>query len=154
MANWNQNSDLVKGDNLLLYITSGKTVIAYCTSASLSIDGENIDTSSKFSCKWAASMGGRMSYTISFDALYSTSADGISFDGLVALQLAGEQVEWYMGPEQAWTGTCESNPHTLNTSGHYYEGKATIQSLSLEAGNNEIASCSGTLQGAGEITVH
>lgn len=154
MANWNQNNDLVKGDALLLYLTSGKTVIAYTTSCSLQVEGETIDTSSKFSCKWAASMGGRMSYTINFDALYSNSTDGISFDGILALQLEGKQIEWYMGEEQAWTGTCETNPHVLDTTKKYYSGKATVQSVSLEAGNNEIASCSGTLAGAGEIVPH
>lgn len=157
---WNQNHDLVKGDNLLLYLTSGKTVIAYATSCSLQIEGESIDTSSKFSCTWAAAMGGRMGYTINFDALYcnlsgDVASSGISFDGIVALQLAGEQVDWYIGQEQKQDSgvTCENNPHVLDQNKKYYYGKCVVQSISLEAGNNEIATCSGTLTGAGEILV-
>lgn len=151
MANWNENSDLIHGDNLLLYLTSGKTVVAYATSCSLQVDSETIDTSSKFSCKWQSNMGGKAGYTISADALYSSNEDGISFDDLLAFMVSGEQVEWYMGQESAWTGSCAENPHTLDTTKTYYNGKAVVTSVSLEAGNNEIASCSITLTGAGEI---
>lgn len=151
MANWNENSDLIHGDNLLLYLTSGKTVVAYATSCSLQVDSDTIDTSSKFSCKWQSNMGGKAGYTISADALYTNNEDGVSFDDLLAMQVSGEGVEWYMGQESAWTGTCETNPHTLDTTKTYYNGKAVVTSVSLEAGNNEIASCSITLTGQGEI---
>jgi predicted secreted protein len=151
MANWNENSDLIHGDNLLLYLTSGKTVVAYATSCSLQVDSESIDTSSKFSCKWASNMGGKASYTISADALYSSNQDGISFDKLLEFMVAGTQIEWYMGEEASHSGSCSTNPHTLDTTKTYYNGNAVVTSCSLEAGNNEIATCSITLTGAGEI---
>lgn len=155
MAKWNENEQLVNGDNFLLYLTSGKTVVAYATSCSLQVDSETIDTSSKFSCKWASNMGGKASYTISADALYCQDAEGgISFDTLLEYMVKGDQVEWYMGEEQDHDGTCETNPHTLDTSKTYYNGKAVVTSVSLEAGNNEIASCSITLTGAGEIQIN
>ena len=148
---WNENTDLIHGDDLLLYLTSGKTVLAYATSCSLQVDSETIDTSSKFSCKWNSKMGGKAGYTINADALYSSNASGISFDELLELMVADKQVEWYIGEEASWSGTCENNPHTLDTSATYYNGKAVVTSVSLSAGNNEIASCSITLEGAGEI---
>lgn len=151
MATWNENADLIHGDSLLLYLTSGQTVVAYATSCSLQVDSETIDTSSKFSCKWASNMGGKASYTISADALYCSNTAGISFDRLLEFMVKGEQVEWYMGEEAEHDGSCETNPHTLDTSKTYYNGKAVVTSVSLEAGNNEIASCSITLTGAGEI---
>lgn len=148
---WNENTDLVHGDDLLLYLTSGHTVIAYATSCSLQADSESIDTSSKFSCKWASAMGGKASYTISADALYCSNSQGISFDKLLEYMVSGEQVDWFMGQEEEWTGACDANPHTLDTAKTYYNGKAVVTSCSLEAGNNEIATCSITLTGAGEI---
>ena len=151
MATWNENNDLIHGDSFLLYLTSGKTVVAYATSCSLQVDSETIDTSSKFSCKWQSNMGGKASYTISADALYCSNADGISFDKLLEYMVQGEQIEWYMGEEAAHEGSCETNPHTLDTEKTYYNGKAVVTSVSLEAGNNEIATCSITLTGAGEI---
>lgn len=151
MATWNENNDLIHGDSFLLYLTSGKTVVAYATSCSLQVDSETIDTSSKFSCKWQSNMGGKASYSISADALYCSNTDGISFDKLLEYMVQGEQIEWYMGEEDDHDGSCETNPHTLDTTKTYYNGKAVVTSVSLEAGNNEIATCSITLTGAGEI---
>lgn len=154
MAKWNENEQLVHGDDLLLYLTSDKKVLAYATSCSLEISSDSIDTSSKFSCKWQSNMGGKAGYTISADALYATGTeDGISFDTLVEYMVAGNQIDWYMGEETVYTGSCEDNPHALDTStgATYYNGKAVVTSVSLNAGNNEIASCSITLTGAGEI---
>ena len=151
MATWDVKNDLINGDDLLLYLTSGHTVVAYATSVSVQVDSETIDTSSKFSCRWASNIGGRASYTISADALYCDAAEGISFDKLLEMMVEGEPIEWYIGEEQAHTGTCDTNPHTLDTSKRYYNGRAIVTSVSLEAGNNEIASCSISMTGEGEI---
>ena len=155
MATWDENTQLVRGNEFSLYLTQGKTVIAYATSCSLQVDSETIDTSSKFSCKWASNLGGNASYTISADALYCQNiGSGVSFDTLLKYMVAGEQVSWYMGEEMDHDGPCADNPHTLDTGSTYYNGKAVITSVSLEAGNNEIASCSITLTGAGEIQIN
>lgn len=151
MAIWNENVDLIHGDNLLLYLTSGKTVVAYATSCSLQVNAESIDTSSKFSCKWASAMGGKANYTLSAEALYCNNASGISFDKLLEMMVAGEQVEWYMGEEQEFSGSCTDNPHVLDTTKNYYNGNAVVTSCSLQGGNNEIATCSISMTGAGPI---
>lgn len=158
MATWDVKNDLINGDDLLLYLTSGKTVVAYATSVSVQVDSETIDTSSKFSCRWASNIGGRASYTISADALYCDAAEGISFDKLLEMMVEGEPIEWYIGEEQGpevWntdgTKGCNENPHTLDTTKRYYNGRAIVTSVSLEAGNNEIASCSISMTGEGEI---
>lgn len=162
--NWNINDDLVQGDRLLLYLVSATTettgdpeysVLAYATSCSVQIDQETIDTSSKFSCRWNANMGGRASYTISADALYTDADDVVSFDVLMALMLEGKNVKWAIGQEVEYKvdedHSCEENPHTLDTSLPYYMGEALITSLSLEAGNNEVVSCSITMTGSNAI---
>ena len=155
MAIWDENTQLVRGNEFSLYLTTGKTVIAYATSCSLQVDSETIDTSSKFSCKWASNLGGNASYTISADALYcQNNSSGVSFDTLLEYMVKGDQIEWYMGEEAAYTGSCADNPHTLDTAKTYYNGKAIVTSVSLEAGNNEIATCSISLAGAGEILIN
>ena len=169
MAKWNENAQLVNGDNFLLYLIEGEgtgftdaKVIAYATSCSLQVDSETIDTSSKFSCKWASNMGGKASYTISADALYCQDGmigseeypvDGFTFDKLLEYMVKGDQVRWVIGEEQEHTGSCETNPHTLDDTKTFYNGKAVVTSVSLNAGNNEIASCSISLTGAGEIQI-
>lgn len=160
MATWNVGTDLINGDELLLYLTSGQTVVAYATSVSLQVDSETIDTSSKFSCRWASNLGGRASYTISADALYCNAAQGVSFDGLLEMMVEGKPVEWYIGqeePAETWNADgkkgCDENPHTLDTTKRYYNGKAIVTSVSLEAGNNEICTCSISLTGVNEIVI-
>lgn len=160
---WNINDDLIQGDKLLLWLVTGNTtadtdVLAYATSCSIQIDQETIDTSSKFSCRWNATKGGRASYTISADALYTNVSGVTSFDTLMALMLKGDNVPWYIGQESGYTvdedHSCEDNPHILDTTKPYYSGEAIIKSLSLEAGNNEIASCSISMTGSNSIVLH
>ena len=150
---WNPNSDLINGDNLNLYLTSGKTVLAYATSCSFNVSRETTDTSSKFSCRWNSVRGGRSSYEVSADSLFCNAESGISFDGLLALSNSDQTIEWYIGQESAYTvdeqHKCEDNPHTLDTTKTYYGGEAIVTSVSLTAGNNEIATCSISLTGSG-----
>ena len=148
---WNESQDLLQGNRLNLYLTSGRTVIGYGTNVSLQIDSETLDTSSKFSCRWASAIGGKSNYTINSDSLYTTNSGACSFDQFVQMMVAGDQIEWYIGQESAFTGNCSENPHTLDTGATYYNGKAIITSCSLEAGLDDSVSCSMTLTGAGEI---
>lgn len=162
---WNTTNDLVMGKNLLFYLISGSTsptgttkVLAYATSCSIQIDGEELEASSKFSCKWASHLGGRASYTVSVDALYcnasSAEANGaISFDELLKIMVKGDSVGWVLGQEvdKADNVACENFNHAFDSSKPYYYGKAAITSLSLSAGNDEMSSCSMTMSGDGEI---
>lgn len=166
---WNTKTDLVKGDNLLFYLISGATtgdtitsattkVLAYATSCSIQVDGEELEASSKFSCKWASHLGGRASYTVSVDALYcnasgATANGAISFDELLKLMVAGDSIGWVMGQEAAKADNeaCENFNHAFDKDKPYYYGKAAITSLSLSAGNGEMAQCSMSMSGDGEI---
>ena len=40
MADYNSNTDLVRGDEVFLYVGSSNTVLAFATSVSVQIDGE------------------------------------------------------------------------------------------------------------------
>lgn len=162
---WNVNTDLVKGNDMYLYITlpdSGGTiptattnahVVAYATSCSLQVDAETIDVSSKFSCRWNAVVQGNASYTISADALYclksSASANtAYSVDDLFEAMVDGKNVGWFIGQDSSETcGTIGG----LDTTQPYYYGEAAITSLSIEAGNNEMVSTSISLTGSGKV---
>ena len=155
----NVNQDLVKGDDLYLYIYSGGTgstpvVVAFATSCELQISQETIDTSNKMSCRWNSNLAGKSSYTISADALYTQASGAYSFDSMMAAMVAGEALPWAVGQcVEAGTGeTCETRTFALDTNKPYYKGEGLITSLSLSAGNNAVASCSITITGSGEIT--
>lgn len=155
----NVNTDLVKGDDLYLYIYSGGTgstpvVVAFATSCELSISQETIDTSNKMSCRWNSNLAGKSNYTISADALYTQATGAYSFDSMMAAMVAGQALPWAVGQAvAAGSGeTCETRSFALDTSKPYYKGEGLITSLSLSAGNNAVASCSITITGSGEIT--
>ena len=159
------NKDLVMGDNIFLYIytpstaitaasafTSANTeVIAFATSCSLQVDGETIDTSNKMSCRWNANLAGKNSYTVSADALYTAKSGATSFDTLLSKMVDGNAIGWAMAQPSSATSCSEQNFYIDNTKVIAF-GEGLITSLSLNAGNNEAASCSITITGSGEIS--
>lgn len=152
----NANKTALMGDDLFLYIVDGtdKKVIAFASSCELSIEGETVDMSNKMSCRWQANKRGNNSYSISSDSLYTqTASDGASFDDLFTKMVKGDAITWYIGSpkEMAEGETCESRDFALDETQRYYTGEAIITSLSLSASTGEIASCSLSLTGSGEI---
>lgn len=160
MAATFNDSQLVQGDDVFLYVfdTTGITafsgissanVISFATSCSLQLDGETIDTSNKMSCAWNSNIAGKNSYTVSADALYTdqTISGGANFNELFAKMAAREPVGWAMAK---YTGDCDSN-FAISTGSTIAAGYGLVTSLSLNAGNNEVASVSISIQGTGSI---
>ena len=158
MATFDVNTMLVRGEQMYFYIVEkegeGETLkytpLAFATSCSVQIDGETIDTSNKFSGKWASNLSGKNSYTISTDALY-TQAEGLySFDFLMEKMISGgndSKLDWVIGMAKDYA----KEDYELNTDAPYYSGTAFITSLSLNAGSGEVANCSISLTGSGKI---
>ena len=161
---WNVNTDLVKGNDMFLFLvklnegqdmTSGTVsnakVVAYATSCSLEINADTLDTTSKLSCRWNSVMQGNASYTVSSDALYckqsSASANSAyTIDDLFEAMVDGDNIGWVMAQNSASCGEAIA----IDTASTYYYGTAAITSLSINAGNNEIANSSISLTGDGK----
>ena len=155
---YNINTDGVNGNDLFLYIYSGgtsaetPTVIAFGTSVELQTEQDTIDASSKMSCRWNSSLAGKCSYTINSDSLYTTASGQYSFDQLMAAMIDGKALPWAIGQAVDESGsTCTEKTFALDETKPHYKGTGIITSLSLSAGTDEIASCSLTLTGSGEI---
>lgn len=166
MATYNVNTDLVKGNDLFLYVfeqstaitaassfTSANTnVLAFATSCSLQVDGETLDTSNKMSCRWNSNLAGKNSYTVSADALYTAKEGAYSFDSLLADMVQGDAIGWAIAqPASDGDTVCENNTFAIDNTNVVAWGYGLITSLSLEAGTDEAASCSITITGSGEI---
>ena len=142
---FNVNTDLVLGDDLLLYVTTDNTPLAFATSCSIQIDGETIDTSNKLSGRWQSNLAGKNGYSISSDALFTQTEGHYSFDALMEKMVEGGKLEWAIG-------RCKDRTtFELDTTKAYYSGEGFVTSLSLNAGNNEVANCSITITGSGAI---
>ena len=161
---WNTQDDLIKGADLNLYLvelgtggtmTSGMVedakVIAYATNASLEMNADTLDVTSKLSCRWNANLPGTANYTVSSDALYCKQANAaansaITIDDLFENMLAGTNVGWVMAKDKSTEcGTVEGP----DTTGACYFGEAAISSLSITASNGEICQSSISLTGSG-----
>lgn len=146
-ATYDVNTQLVLGEEMYLYVTSANTPIAFATTCSVQIDGETIDTSNKMSGRWNSNLAGKNGYTISSDALY-TQAEGLySFDALMTKMIEGGKLEWTIGKAQDYV----AGNYDLDESKPHYKGVGFVTSLSLNAGNNEVANCSITITGSGAI---
>lgn len=160
---WSVNTDLIKGNDLNLYLvdlegsamTSGKVstakVVAYAQSCSLEINADTLDVTSKLSCRWNAVLPGNGSYTVSSDSLYclKSSADAnsaVTVDDLFEAMVDGENIGWVIAKDSSTECGVVSGPDTTQP---YYWGEAAITSLSITGGNNEIATSSISLTGSG-----
>ena len=164
---WSVNNDLVKGNDLWLYLvdlgtggtmTSGMVedakVVAYAQSASLEINADTLDVTSKLSCRWSSVLPGNASYTVSADALYclqsaAAANSAVTVDDLFEAMVEGDNIGWVLAQDSSEVCGTVGGP---DTSKPYYFGEAAITSLSITGGNNEIATSSITLTGSGKPT--
>lgn len=168
-TNWNANKDLIVGNDLWLYLVdlghgvsavpmtynlaiSSAAPIAYATSCSLEISADQLQASSKMSCRWNVSRQGEGSYTVNADALYclqsSASANGAyTVDDLFEHLIAGDNIGWVIAKDSHTDCNTIGGPSTDNV---IYWGEAAITSLSINGGSNEIASSSISLAGSGQ----
>ena len=140
-TSYNVNTDLVKGSILLVYI--GATPLAFSKSSDLSISADAIDTSNKMSGNFKSSLQGVISWTISSDFLYTQVALDSNFDTLFASMLAGTAIDVIVGT------TADATAFVMAKG--LYSGKAYISSLTLKAGDTDVASCSVSLTGSGAL---
>lgn len=166
---WSLNNDLIKGNDMWLYLvelgesamTSGMVadakVLAYSQSCSFEINSDTLDVTTKLSCRWNAVLPGNGSYTVSSDNLYclqSAAAANSAFtvDDLFEAMVEGKNVGWVLAMDKSATGdTCGTVEGPDTTAGlPVYFGEAAITSLSITAGNNEICTSSISLTGSGQ----
>ena len=156
-----KDQDLVKANDLLLYIYSGSTSgsavpvafpVAFGTNVQVQIDGQTISANNKMACKWQTNMAGNNSFTISSDSLYTDTSDDFSYDDLFALMVAGGSVKFAVAqPTSGSVETCDSATYDIDNTKIVAAGSGIITSLSLSAGVDEIASCSVTITGSGQL---
>ncbi|WP_321425014.1 phage tail tube protein [uncultured Bacteroides sp.] len=142
MAASYSQTDLIKGNSLLLYANSNP--VAFAKSCDLSISSDSIDCTNKFSGNFKTAIPGQISYTVSSDFLLTYASGDTSFDTLLAVQLSGGTIPFTIGT------TTDSVTFAMTTG--KYSGTAIIKSISLKAEENGICSCSLSLDGTGALT--
>lgn len=142
------NTDIVRGQ-LFLFLEG--LPVAFSTSASLETTTEEIDVSNKMMGDWAGSLPGKKSYTITSESLLTRLDGAMSYDTLLAKQIAGETLSFGFGETLTTEKTNTGGKFTLDTSRMNYKGTVMITSLSLKSDNGQIASCSASFKGIGAL---
>lgn len=156
------------GEELQIFFGSGSsaTVIACATSCSVNVDADTIDVSCKDTGRYGASKPGKISWTISSDALFTIPASGDTRYGYTKLMdalISGEKVRVSWGSVKNYATyndasyQADEDGHVFNESNvqqnndDLYWGYATVGSLQLTADNGALSTYSVTLNGVGKI---
>lgn len=142
------NTDIVRGQ---LFLFIGESPVAFATSCSLEITTEEIDVSNKMTGNWVATSPGKNSFTISSESLLTQLEGTVSFDALLAKQIAGETLSFVFGEASVTDRTNTGGSFALDAAKRNYKGTVMITSLSLKSDNGQIASCSAQFKGIGAI---
>lgn len=145
----------VKGKNFLIFV--GGKALALTTDTTLTLSAETADASSKDDGIWQKQDVGSMSWQAQNTSFYSVEEDrtaDVVGAQLMQTMLAGEPVDITVGvptnasndevPEEGWTAP--------TTAFGTYKGKGIITELEIQGTNGEMATCSMTVQGYGQLT--
>lgn len=136
----------IYGDRLELYFNDKP--LAFGKSCSLEITSETLDTSNKMSGDWKEFLVGKLSFTLSTDALLTYSdatslADVSKFGDLLSTMVKRYPISFKMAKEAEGDTAAKT----------FVSGKVVITQLSVQADDGQLATCSISLQGTGELKV-
>lgn len=135
--------EVLNGSDLMLFFTDGGTTktIAFATSHKIQLKLKTKEKSSKDSGMWAEVLAGRMSWSISADALMAS--DSSNFKELYTLMIARTPIDIYSclaeGTAPSWTKKAADG----------FTGKAIITALDADAKDEDNGTMSITLDGTG-----
>lgn len=141
-------TDIYRGE---LFVFVGDQPIAFASTATLEVTTEEIDISNKMMGSWSGSAPGKKSYTISSESLVTRKEGTMSFDTLLAKQIASETLSFYFGEASStdkdnFGGTFDKDTKKMN-----YTGEVMITSLSVTSEAGQIAKCSSSFKGIGGL---
>lgn len=141
--------NIIKGDDLMLFDADGHS-IAYATQHTLTITADAADISSKDHGFWGGSEINKITWEITSENLYTTTA----YDDLFTKMIAKQAITVYFGMKtETGTGTVVDGDYEYwsKKANSTYTGKAFITSLTANANSGENATFSVTLTGTGKI---
>lgn len=142
-------NQIIKGKDLMIFDSTGISY-AYATSHTLSITTETLETSTKDNGQWNDTIVNKYSWEVTSENLYTESGYESLFDSMVL----GKAVTVMFGikAEDDTIGNVVDGTFPYWTNGtKYYEGKALVTSLAVNASNGDIATINITFTGVGKL---
>lgn len=141
--------DIYRGE---LFVFVGDQPIAFASSATLEVTTEEIDISNKMMGDWSGSLPGKKSYTVSSESLVTRKEGAMSYDTLLAKQIAGETLSFYFGEASSADKDNFGGTFTQDKSKINYTGEVMITSMSISSEAGQIAKCSSNFKGIGGLS--
>ena len=146
------NSKLVYGGDMMLFVGSGTTKqpLAFSQSAKLSVSMKTREISSKDSGNWTEKANGKYDWNASTDGLLAFAVTGntTSMDAIYNLFLAGTAINVVFASK---TGT--SPIWTVDAAKKNFSGLGVISSIDNNAGDNDTATYSISIEGTGVLSM-
>ena len=136
----------INGD--LFILTKGGIEVAHTTDATLTLDQNLIDSTTKSSNRNETHVRGNRSYTLSASGIIFFGASE-GFYELATGILAGTSATFRISPYTDYTDASGS----ASSGDYYYQGTFDISSLTLETANNEVASYSMDAKVTGSLAI-
>lgn len=152
MANTRENSEIVKGSVLMLFIDDNNTYkpVAFATSHSLSVTVNTTEVSTKDHGAYPAVVANTISWSVTTENLYSDTSEA----ALMALVKAKTPVHIKFAKASNWTDegiVGNENPEWTAASTVVAEGDALITSLSINAPAGDNATMTAEFTGIGAL---
>ena len=146
------NSKLIYGGDLMLFMKSGSTLtpIAFSSSAKLSVSMKTREISSKDSGLYTEKMGGKFDWNCSTDGLLNYGPSGSTF-GIDALYTMFQAQSGISMSFAVKTGSTPS--WTVDATKKSFSGTCYITSFELNASDGETATYSISCEGSGLLTM-
>lgn len=141
--------DVYRGE---LFVFVGDQPIAFASTATLEVTTEEIDISNKMMGDWSGSLPGKKSYTVSSESLITRKEGAMSYDTLLAKQIAGETLSFFFGEATAADKDNFGGTFTQDKTKMNYTGEVMITSMSVTSEAGQIAKCSSSFKGIGGLS--
>lgn len=141
--------DIYRGE---FFVFVGDQPIAFASSATLEVTTEEIDISNKMMGDWSGSLPGKKSYTVSSESLVTRKEGAMSYDTLLAKQIAGETLSFYFGEAKAADKDNFGGTFDKDATKKSYTGEVMITNISISSEAGQIAKCSSSFKGIGGLS--
>lgn len=153
---------IVRGKKLMVWVKAGNGTyqsIGYCTNHTLSTSASTISTSHKDLAdtgnggKWDDQDIDTLSWTITAEAFYANTQEGIGFADVFGYYAAGTVLDLKFGVAADSTTGVPTGGWAAPATGTVLQGKAIISSMDLNAPVDENGSFSVNFQGKGPLSI-
>ena len=149
-AIYKPNSDLELDGKLMISV--GGQLIAFGTSAKLTVNTDMLDTTNMMSGDWKDEAPGTKSFAVTSEALLTRKTQTTSAESLLHSQLTDAQLDFVFGEFNRTGDEIAGYSYPLDTTKTSYTGKIRITSMELTGETTKLKKYTMSANGCGPLT--